>query len=219
MNTPSSRIHHPSHPGIAGKRNLLLLTTLLLAATAVGPATADMTIEYGDVAGQGPLGPVVAYDGAKLVRADDKLIISVTIPTPEPGSYNYPGANPFNPAAIPGNPEAYSLWAFVFNYPENCAVPHACLPSDVAGSPAAAGGAFNAAGHLVSGPVLQLNGSVTLNSETFGGGGSPLLEPHTAEVHLAIAPHGAIQPEAMPGMIKTPIGNPGFWWLARFAVE
>ncbi|HLF30801.1 MAG TPA: hypothetical protein VI566_07195, partial [Xanthomonadales bacterium] len=159
-------------------------------------------------------GPVVAYDGARLVRADNRLIISIRIPTPEPGSYNYPGANPFNPAAIEGNPEAYSLWGFVFNYPEECAVPFGCLPSDVAGSPAAAGGAFNVAGHLVSGPVLQLSGTVTFESEPFGG--SPLLEPLTAEVHLAIAPHGGIQPEALPGMLQTPIGNPAFWWLALF---
>jgi hypothetical protein len=214
MNMNTNRNIESATQVICNKGKLLLCAALARVGGAGGAIAGGMTIEYADVVGQGPAGPVVAYDGAKLVRSDKKLIISVRIPTPVPGSYNYPGANPFNPAAIEGNPEAYSLWAFVFNYPAECAVPYGCLPSDVGGSPAAAGGAFNVAGHLVSGDVLQLNGSVTLNSAPFGG--SALLEPLDAEVHLAIAPHGAIQPEAMPNQIKTPIGNPTFWWLGLF---
>lgn len=215
MKSQSNRVAAPSG-GMSGRRQrVLLLTVLIAAGLAAGPAAADMTIQYADVVGQGPAGPLLAMDGAKLVRSDNKLIISVRVPTPEPGSYNYPLGNTWNLDAYPGNPEAYSLWAFVFNDPASCVGggPGVCTPADArTGTPGA--GAFNAAGHLVSGPVLQLNGSVTFETAPFGG--APLTEPHLAEVHLAIAPHGALQPETLPFQIKTPIGDPSFWWLARF---
>jgi len=43
-----------------------------------------------------------------------------------------------------------------------------------------------------------------------------LTDPQTAEVHLAVAPHGALQPETLPNQITTPIGDPSFWWVAFF---
>ena len=43
-----------------------------------------------------------------------------------------------------------------------------------------------------------------------------LENPFGAEIHVAIAPHGVLIPELMPGQISTPIGNPSFWWVARF---
>jgi hypothetical protein len=200
---------------IAHDRRSLRSIVLVLAISATGFVTADQTIEYADVVGQGPAGSVLAYDGAKLVRSDNKLIISVRVPTPEPGSYNYPAGNAWNNDAYPGNPEAYSLWGFVFNDPASCTGGGAgvCTPADARNGTAGAG-AFSVAGHLVAGPTLQLNGAITFDSIPFGG--APLTDPQTAEVHVAIAPHGALQPETLPNQISTPIGDPSFWWLARF---
>lgn len=215
MNT-EQRTQNQVSKRTAGKQwQILMLAASITAGLGTGPAVADNDMAFADVFGQGPLGPVIAMDGARLVRTGNKLIISVRIPTPEPGSYNYPSGNAWNNDAYPGNPEAFSLWAFVFNDPESCTGggEGVCTPADARnGTPGA--GAFNVAGHLVAGPVLQLNGNVTLESAPFGG--APLTDPLTAEVHLAIAPHGALQPETLPNQIQTPIGDPGYWWIAFF---
>jgi hypothetical protein len=203
------------HRATGGNRKSLRAVVLALALLGTGTVTAGHSVEYADVVGQGPMGPVVAYEGAMLVRSENKLIITVSIPTPEPGNYNYPLGNAWNNDAYPGTPEAFSLWGFVFNYPELCTGggPGVCTPADARnGTPGA--GAFNVAGHLVAGPVLQLNGTITMESTPFGG--APLTNPLTAEVHVAIAPHGAVQPETLPNQIKTPIGDPSYWWLGRF---
>jgi hypothetical protein len=177
-------------------------------------ASAGVTSESADVVGQGAAGPVVSDDGATLQRSDNGLSAKLRMPTPEPGTYRYPPAQtapfPF-PAAVPGHPEAYSLWVFVFNFPALCSMP--CDSNDLGMTPAR-GGAFNAAGHVVGGPNLQLSGRVDFNSTPFAG--SVLLEPLTAEVHLAVAPHGALDPALLPDQITKPIGNPSFWWLATF---
>jgi hypothetical protein len=189
--------------------------SLMATALIVTPAgAAGVSTETSDVRGQGSAGPVVAVDGAVLRRSDNGLSAMLTMPTPEPGTYNYPPAQtapfPF-PAAAPGHPEAYSLWVFVFNYPALCSQP--CDSNDLGATPAR-GGAFNAAGHVVGGSNLQLAGYVSMNSTPFGG--SMLLEPRTAEVHLAVAPHGVLDPALLPDQITKPIGNPSFWWSAIF---
>lgn len=200
-----------------GQPGLFALISVLLVGLVSGSAIAasnGIQVETADVLEQGG-GAVLAVDGAKLTRSDTGLTISVRIPTPEPGTYAYPPGNPFNPPAVPGSPEAFSLWAFVFNHPDECLGVPFCDSDDFFAGRGGAGG-FNVAGHLTAGPVLQMNGRVTLNSIPFGGAGSMLVEPHTAEVHVAIAPHGALQPEAMPNQLKTPIGNSNFWWPAFF---
>lgn len=191
------------------------LATGALTVTAVAGAGA-VTSESADIVGQGSGGPVVVEDGATLQRSDSGLSAKLQMPTPEPGTYNYPPAQtapfPF-PAAVPGKPEAYSLWMFVFNNPELCSQP--CDGNDVGtGAGTALGGAFNAGGHVVGGPNLMLAGNVSVNSTPFRG--SMLLNPRTAEVHLAVAPHGKVDPELLPDQIKKPIGNPTFWWIAVF---
>jgi hypothetical protein len=188
-------------------------------ALVSGQAMADVTQERADVVGQGMAGPVVASNGAKLIRSDSGLTADIRIPTPQPGSYAYPTGNAFNPDAEPGHPEVYSLWVFVFNHPEDCqsllGFPTTCDLADFQAGRGAPG-AFNAGGHVVGGaPHLQLSGHVSLNSEPFAG--LRLTEPRTAEVHFAIAPHGALSPEHMPSQIQTPIGSVDFWWLAFFA--
>jgi hypothetical protein len=196
---------------------LLAVAALTFAAVTVVAAAgaAGVDTQTADVRGQGPGGPVVAEDGATLQRSDSGLSVKLRMPTPEPGTYLYPPAQtapfPF-PAAVPGKPEAYSLWAFVFNYPALCSVP--CDGNDIGVASPARGGAFNVGGHVVGGPNLSLDGHVSMNSTPFGG--SMLLEPRTAEVHLAVAPHGKLAPELLPDQISKPIGNPAFWWFAIF---
>jgi hypothetical protein len=193
----------------------MLLGAALLIVLAAPAGAAGVTTETRDVRGQGAAGPVVSVSGAVLQRSGSGLSAKLTMPTPEPGTYNYPPAQtapfPF-PAAVPGHPEAYSLWVFVFNYPALCSQP--CDSNDLGATPAR-GGAFNAAGHVVGGSTLQLDGHVSMNSTPFGG--SMLLEPLTAEVHFAVAPHGAVNPALLPDQITKPIGNPSFWWVAIFA--
>lgn len=215
MNTTKRTQNQVSKQAAGKQSRMLMLAALISAGLGAGPAMAGNDMEVADVFGQGPGGDVIAMDGARLVRTGNKLIISVRVPTPEPGRYRYPKGNAWNNDAYPGNPEAFSLWAFVFNDPESCTGggEGVCTAADARiGTPGA--GAFNVAGHLVAGPVLQLNGNVTFESTPFGG--APLTDPLTAEVHLAIAPHGALQPETLPNQIQTPIGDPGFWWIALF---
>lgn len=165
----------------------------------VGSATATergVTSETEDVFGQGPSGSVVAPNGATIRRTENGISMNVSMPTPEPGEYEYPESGVFSG---PGHPEAFSLWAFVFNDP----------------SAEDWDGAFLVGGHVVGGSTLNLSGRVSTNTEPFAG--ERLTDPEGAEVHLAVAPHGSLDPELMPEQIKTPTGpGPDIWWLALF---
>jgi hypothetical protein len=165
---------------------------------------------------------VVAENGARLVRTPGGITAMLTMPTPAPASYCYPPANPFQPIApVPGTPEIFTGWFFYFNNPENCAVPHACVPPP-GGHPGpndftrASGGVYNFAGHAVSGGgTLTLVGHIEVGDAPFGGP-APLDNPTGAEVHLAVAPHGVVIPQLLPDQINTPVGSPPFWWVALF---
>lgn len=187
-------------------------TALLAALVLATPSAASLTTDTADVVGQGPAGPVVAADGATIQRNDTGMSVKLAMPTPEHGTYDYPPGNQFQPdGAHPGHPEAFSLWVFVFNFPELCSGP--CNSDDLGNTPAK-GGAFSGGGHLVGNDTLRLAGRVTTNSDPFVG--SELLAPRTAEVHLAVAPHGELQPNVMPDQTSTPIGSPPYWWHAQF---
>jgi hypothetical protein len=177
----------------------------------VGSATASeqgVTSETEDIFGQGEDGPVVAEDGATLRRTKNGISMEVSMPTPESGTYTYPESGVFSG---PGHPEGFTLWAFTFNDPDAC--DGACGGDDL-GQPAG-GGAYFVSGHMIGGPNLTLSGHVSKGSDPFGG--SALSDPMGAEVHLAVAPHGALDPEKMPEQIKTPTGpGPDIWWLALF---
>lgn len=197
--------------------SLIATAALLMSATI---ADAASPWEQEDVFGQGMDGPTVAEDGAAIHRTENGVTASVSMTTPAPGSYNYP----VGPTAsgVPGHPEAFSLWAFIFFNPEAC--DGDCDAADLQGNPDVVAGAFNAAGHIVGGPNLTLTGHVNHRTPTFGG---PMAETlgealslgfdlADAEIHLAVAPHGALDPELMPASIKTPVGDPSFWWIALF---
>jgi hypothetical protein len=196
----------------------LVATAGLLASGTIAGAASPW--EQEDVFGQGLGGPTVAPGGARILRTADGVSVSVSMATPVPGSYAYPqGATASGEA---GHPEAFSLWAFVFFNPEAC--DGFCDPPDLMTNPDVVAGAFNASGHLVGGPNLTLTGHVNQSTPTFGG---PMAETigqalgqgfdlAEADVHVAVAPHGALDPELLPEQIKTPTGDPSFWWIALF---
>lgn len=153
--------------------------------------------ETTDVFGQGTDGPVVAEDGATIRRTSNGISIQLKMPTPEPGTYDYPTKG--EAFSGPGHPEVFTLWGFVFNDPE---------ADDW-------DGAFAVAGHVVGGSTLTLSGNISLNSEPFLG--ENLENPRDAKVHLAVAPHGALDPDLLPEALKTPTApGPDIWWLALF---
>ena len=192
----------------------LVATAGLLASGTIAGAASPW--EQADVVGQGMGGPTVAEDGAKILRTADGVTASVSMPTPAPGSYAYP-------VGVPGHPEAFSLWVFVFFNPEACGQ-DPCAPADLMNDPDVVAGAFNASGHLVGGPNLTLTGHVNPTTPTFGGAMAETLgealsqgfDLADAEIHVAVAPHGALDPELLPAQIKTPVGTPDFWWIALF---
>ena len=167
---------------------------------SVGTASASgrgVRKQTADVFGQGPDGPIVAEDGATIRRTPNGISMSVAMPTPAPGTYEYPTEGVAYSGA--GHPETFTLWAFVFNDP----------PADDWD------GAFFVSGHVVGGPHLNLSGNISTNTEPFAG--EYLENPEGAEVHLAVAPHGELDPGVMPEQIQTPTGpGPDIWWIALF---
>ena len=188
---------------------LIMGTALVLTSAVAFGAGAMKSTE--DVIGQGPGGSVVSDDGATLIRTPNGLTATLRMPTPAPGTYLYPEGNAFQPTVVMGHPEVFTGWIFIFNSPDDCDGP--CDGPDLS-NPAARGGAYNFAGHIVGGSTLNLAGHVSVGATPFVG--MPLDDPANAEVHLAVAPHGEIQPELLPTQITTPIGSPPYWWLAIF---
>lgn len=212
----------------SARRLLTLLAATALAAATMSPAAANngrgATHETADVAGQGPEGPVVAEDGATLRRTPNAIQVRIKMPTPEPGTYAYPDPTEHPTAAPPGHPEVFTLWAFVFNYPEACvAGPHDCgmadlqlvMATDGADNPGGLA-VFGVAGHPVGGPNLTLSGNISSSHEPFAPIFAPLTNPAGAEVHLAVAPHGGLDPDIMPEQASTPAGDLDMWWGAVF---
>ena len=95
-------------------RRALLALTISAGLLAAGNTTASATgPERADVMEQDGL-TVLAPDGAQLVRQANGIAVSVKMPAPEPGSYEYP---PNPPGIEPGHPEVFTLWAFVLTTP------------------------------------------------------------------------------------------------------
>jgi len=167
-----------------------------------------------DVVGQGMDGPVVSEDGATIIRTNGGVTASLTMPTPLPGSYDFPPEpQPFQSTFLVGHPEVFTGWMFVFNNPAACS-DGVCGGDDVGENTVARGGAYNFAGHVVGGSTLNLAGHISIGSQPFVG--APLDNPMGAEIHLAVAPHGMVQPDLLPAQINTPVGMPPHWWLAIF---
>jgi len=219
------------------KKWMSLSCSVLLAATGSVTAVADgVTEQTMGVLGQTstdcsivPLPgagerPTIEGASARLQRGPNGITASVSMPTPAPGTYCYPpAALAFNPGAgpaVPGFPEAFSLWAIYFNAPENCSdgecgVDDVLVPENCA---KALGGAMPLGGHIVGGPVLHVSGHLSVGHGPLGPlGCAPLMDADAAEVHLAVAPHGVLMPELLPALISTPPGGgPGYWYPAVF---
>lgn len=185
----------------------LILLTIGLNAHAQGASTSTV-----DVVGQSPTGNTVAEDGATIIRTKNGITASLKMPTPVPGEYEYPAGNGFQPLVFMGAPEVFTGWIFIFNYPAQCS-DGICDLNDLGPTPAM-GGAYNFGGHIVGGSTLNIAGNISVGEPTFAG--APLSNPAGAEVHLAIAPHGTLQPDMLPDQITKPIGGPDQWWLAIF---
>jgi hypothetical protein len=200
-----------------------LLASLAAAATlavSAGIASAG-SWETADVVGQGLGGPTVAVDGAAILRLPNGVKAQLSMATPEAGTY----VNPPGPtgSGVSGHPQVFSLWVFVFFNPEECASA-TCGPADLINDPDVVAGAFNAGGHVVGGTNLNLSGFVNSSSFTFGGANAETIGTALgmgynladADIHLAVAPHGALDPALLPASIGTPNGMPGHWWIAIF---
>ena len=180
------------------RRSLVLLAAMALTLGMLAPASANnrgAQTEVADIVGQGPDGPTVAEDGATIRRTDEGIQVKVQMPTPEPGTYDYPDPDEHPTAAPEGHPEGFTLWVFVVD------------DGDIVGG-------FFGAGHMVGGDTLTLSGRIDTGSEPVAG--DPLENPREADIHLAVAPHGGLEPDIMPEQIQTPAGGPGMWWFAIF---
>lgn len=202
----------------------LLVLTALPAGAGSPTERADILSQAADPFSTPPdmTRTVLVEDGATLQRQPEGLRVGIAMPTPESGTYHYP--DPDHAAAgPPGHPEGFSLWAFVFNFPEQC-TPDPEDPSpdpapvcdfdDVFQDTGAKGGAYGVTGHIVGGEKLRLTGHISTSQEALVG--APLQSPDGAEVHLAVAPHGEVDGDKMPAQIKQPVGPPGIWWVALF---
>jgi hypothetical protein len=186
------------------KRLLVAIVAALLAATGALPAGAGSQ-ETTDVLNQGGTG-VYAEDGATLNRTPNGLRITVTVPTPAPGRYVYPAG------AEIGHPEIFTLWAFVFNQPDQCVGD--CDGGDFGGAAEVA--VYNVAGHFSAGQSMTFTGHVGVGEASAGLG--TLNNPEGAEVHVALAPHGGVSARALPQEFRSPAGSPvcGCWWVSLF---
>jgi hypothetical protein len=203
------------------RRTLVALVAAIVVASIAAPAVADSSPDVAttDILGQGGDG-IAAEDGAKLQKHDDRIKVIYKVATPEPGSYDYPDASmtpPWldHPEVVPGWPEVFTLWGFVFNYPELCDGP--CDGNDIGDTPAQ-GGVYQIGATVASGNNIVFKATVRVGDQPFGG--VPLQNPRGAEVHAAMAPHGQAQSgDELQAQLSGPIGNPSFWWPALFFVD
>lgn len=194
------------------KTTMTLIATLLAICISAPVFAAGKVKQMEDVVGQGAIGPVVAENGATIIRTAGGISVRLRMPTPEPFGYVYPEPNAFQATVEQGHPEVFTGWIFIFNNPDACS-DGICDGNDV-GDPVSRGGAYNFAGHIAGGPELHLAGNIHVGEDApFG---FSLDNPMGAEVHLAVAPHGTLQPNLLPTQINTPIGTPALWWLALF---
>jgi hypothetical protein len=101
---------------LAGSLTVAMLP--LLATSASAQSTGEQAAFVANDAQKGFEGTdLLTPENTLIERSSDGLVITVKIPTPEPGSYTYPEEIPAERYAAP---EAFSGWAFVFNHPEFC---------------------------------------------------------------------------------------------------
>jgi hypothetical protein len=193
-------------------RRAKLVFALCVAVLLLGSSMASAgSPETADVMDQGAAG-VVAADGASIVRQPDGIRVSLTMPAPVAGAYLYPDG------VTSGSPEVFTMWAFVFNYPEHCSAP---CGGDDTNNPDVEFGVYNVAGHVNAGQSLTMSGRFAVGAPAGAPPGvtpHPLSNPAGAEIHVAITSHGGLDPATLPGEFRRPTGSPacGCWWVAIF---
>lgn len=211
----------------------VIATAVLLTATlqaVAGGATKQEQPVYGQTSTDCSV--VLPFEGnrpqiedgsALLIRTANGVTAIVSMPTPATGTYCYPPAtlatNSAAGPAVPGYPEVFTLWFIYFNNPAGCA-PSGCGVPDVLGANCvnAQAGAMKLAGHVTGGGNLQLSGHASKGDGPLGAlGCAAFTNIEGAEIHLAVAPHGVLQPSLMPALIQVPPGGgPGYWYPAVF---
>ena len=196
---------------------LLTALAMLVATTQTASADPPQVVQTTDVLAQGGNG-LYQGDGARLVRSDNSLRIKWQVPTPDPGTYQYPTADqvppgaPDHPDIVPGWPEVFTLWVFVFNNPQLCTEP--CDFDDIGDTPAQ-GGIYQADGIIAHGNKITMRGDVEVGTPPLAG--VALASPLTAEVHVAMTSHGqAYSGEDLARQLSIAVGTPAEWWPAIF---
>lgn len=215
-------------------RRIVIVTSVVALLGATVSAAASPW-ETADISEQGATDEVVATDGAKIHRTAKGVTASVSMPAPVPGEYEVPEGP--TSSGVEGSPAAFSLWVFIFFNPDACdGFP--CVGSDLADEDVVAAG-YSAGGHLVAGSHLTISGKVNAQNKAFGPEGVPVCTGgdagesvcvetvgqalalgytiDDAEIHIAVAPHGKLDPSLLPAQISTPAGNAAeHWWTALF---
>lgn len=200
----------------------LLVGLVVAVVAAAALLRGGSEAERSDVLGQGGEGPPLATGGAELFRSPDGLRARIDVPTPVPGSYEYPTADMvrdesvIHPEVVPGSgtePEVFTLWMFVFNYPDQC--DDECDGNDIGPDTSALGGVFQVDGRIADRERLVMAGRVRLGQ--VAANGVALENPLDAEVHYAIAPHGRAAGGAGTWVqLNNAIGAIPWWWGAAF---
>ncbi len=195
-----------------------MLAALLLVGL-VGTASAEahsQNRQRADIQGQGGEG-VTQRNGARLIRSDHAIEVRWRLRTPAPGSYDYPTADsvppgaPPHPEVVPGHPEVFTLWAFVFDHPDQCTEP--CDFDDIGDTPAR-GSIYQLDGTVAEGRRIHMSGKIRLGQAPAVGLG--MSNPEGAEVHVAMAPHGMASGDELGRQLNGAIGGPPQWFPAIF---
>ena len=221
----------------------ILLATVASTMLAAIPAAAAAEPEVADHVENSPIEvlggePTLRASEALLTRHADHLEFEIHMDTPEPGSYVYPPAVPDVRKAAP---EVFTAWAFVFNRPQHCLGSEEwahCGADDF--SEQVRSGVYGVAGHVSSvdheggafildrgtGGQIVLRGRIEVGDAPWpdlppGATTFPLENPLGAEVHVAIAPHGQLDPATVATELYAPAGDPtcGCWWVSFFGLH
>jgi hypothetical protein len=211
---------------------LLLAASLGLGATGVAAegmgSPAGLTENFAT-----PDEQLLLAENTSIERSEDKVHLHLDLLTPKAGSYTYPETISENQQR---QPEVFTGWAFVFNYPELCETPYECGANDF--NETVKAGVYNFAGttnslsqagggeivmNAATDGFVRLSGDILLGQEQRpdlppGGTTFALENPMGAEIHAAIAPHGRFDHRTISDELYNPTGNPGCgcWWVAVF---
>lgn len=140
-------------------------------AEVAGAPTSDAVVQEFSVVQEFPDGPVIPGASARLMRTAD-------------------GVNLWFQTNGLTQGNVYSLWAIIFNHPENCIVPNACGLADVMANDPAVGVEGINGGALVAGGSGKATFAGRVRVGETGIFGVGLLDAFDPTIHLAIRHHG-----------------------------